>query len=108
MGETHKRRWIPGDEIVMLDIIREEDKPEFEEITEDQLMYMFKDLIKLDPVNDADPEPVELPSCLNYSIYDAEYYAGKFPGFEENVYEILADVDKKANEENHLSLEMVD
>ena len=31
---------------------------------------------------------------LNYQVYDADYYAEKFPGFDSTVYEILAESTK--------------
>lgn len=32
---------------------------------------------------------------FNYEVFDANYYASKFPGFSDNVYEILADVSQR-------------
>ena len=32
---------------------------------------------------------------FNYEVFDADYYASKFPGFSDEVYEILADVSAK-------------
>ena len=32
---------------------------------------------------------------FNYEVFDADYYASKFPGFSDEVYEILADVSTK-------------
>ena len=32
---------------------------------------------------------------FSYEVFDADYYASKFPGFANEVYEILADVSQK-------------
>lgn len=36
-------------------------------------------------------------NTVNYEIYDAQYYSEKFPGFDEKIYDILADSTKEEN-----------
>jgi hypothetical protein len=43
--------------------------------------------------------PDALKSSLTYEPYNEEYYRLKFSGFPDEVYPILADVDKAANAE---------
>lgn len=94
--KTRRRCYTAGDEIKLLSEIEELDKPEFVELSDEALMAMFKDMIVIKE-DDAEPEPVELKSSLNYGIYEADYYCAKFPGFPDETYSILAEVDKEAN-----------
>ena len=74
--------YVVGDEIKNIAEIEECDKPDFIELTEDALAHMFKDLIK----DDAD-ECEELGNEYNFSeIYDAQWYAERFPGFTPEEY----------------------
>ena len=41
---------------------------------------------------------------FNYEIYDEDYYAEKFPGFDSSVHKILADCSKKKIEEHREGL----
>lgn len=101
MSEERLRCYTTGDEIKFLDTITEEDKPEFQELTDDQLMGMFKDMISVkdDTEGEQEPKPHEEDSRFNYSIYDQEWYAMKFRGFPNDVYDLLVEVDKKENAE---------
>jgi len=36
-------------------------------------------------------------NSVNYEIYDAQYYQEKFPGFDDKVYDILAESTKEEN-----------
>ena len=101
MAELVKKRicaYATGDKIKLLSEITEEDKPDFVELTDKELMDMFKDLV-VEKKEDEDPEPMEFPSSLNYGIYDEEWYAKKFPGFPEETYNLMVQCDKVDNKE---------
>ena len=106
MSEERMRCYTTGDEIKFLHELVESDKPEFREITDAQLMYLFKDMIVTK--EDDEPQPIELDSSLSFSIYDEEWYRMKFSGFPEDIYGILAEVDKKQNEEPVEKMELID
>ena len=98
--KTRRRCYTSGDEIKLLSEIEELDKPEFVEISDKDLMDMFKHLIVVkEDDKDTEPEPVELKSSLNYGVYQEDYYCAKFPGFPDETYSILAEVDKEVNKE---------
>jgi hypothetical protein len=96
--KTRRRCYTSGDEIKLLSEIEELDKPDFVELSDKDLLDMFKDMIVIKE-DDAEPEPVELKSSLSYGIYGEDWYAAKFPGFPDETYTILAEVDKEANKE---------
>jgi hypothetical protein len=95
--KTRRRCYTKGDEIKLLSEIEELDKPEFVEISDKDLMDMFRGMIVVK--EDEEPEPMEFPSTLKYGIYGEDWYAAKFPGFPDETYTILAEVDKEANKE---------
>lgn len=104
MDTKRIRCYTTGDEIKFLDAITEEDKPEFQEITDDELMGMFKHMISVKDDTE-EHEPAELDSSLNFSIYDQEWYKQKFSGFPEDVYDLLVEVDKRENAEPMLMVD---
>jgi len=54
------------------------EKGEFYDLTDDELMGMFKNLL---------PEE-DIPS---FATYDSEYFEEKFPGFPQSTYDILVE-----------------
>jgi len=63
------------------------------EMTEDEL----GDIVKGLQIN----EDIQLGSEFNFDkLYDAEYYADKFPGFEDFVYDILEQETIQLNNED--------
>lgn len=95
--QPRQRCYTSGDEIKFFDEMTENDKPEFHDISESDLLGMFKGVIK--ELDEVDELPDALKSSLTYEPYNEEYYRLKFSGFEDHVYPILADVDKAANAE---------
>ena len=93
----NRRCRTTGDEIKFFDEIKECDKPVFQEMEESDILDMFKHLMMPKEVDDSEPEPVELDSRLDYTIYDEEWYRNKFPGLEEETYAILVESDKIRN-----------
>ena len=91
------RCYTSGDEIKYFDEMDENDKPEFHDISESDLLGMFKGVIK--ELDEVDELPDALKDSLTYEPYNEEYYRLKFSGFEDHVYPILADVDKATNAE---------
>ena len=76
----------------LLTELTEEDKGEFMEMTDDEL----GDIVKGLQIN----EDIQLGSEFNFDkVYDAEYYADKFPGFEDFVYDILEQETIELNKE---------
>jgi hypothetical protein len=99
MESQRKRCYTSGDEIKLLSEIVELDKPEFIELSDEDLMGMFKDLIVIkEEDEEAEPEPVELKSSLNYGIYDEQWYAEKFPGFPDEAYRLMVVAAKEEND----------
>lgn len=72
----------------MEDITDEQDKGKWVEFTdsefENQLGGLFCFLDEKENIQNIDWD------SLNYQVYDADYYAEKFPGFDPQVYEILS------------------
>lgn len=101
LADKRIRCYTSGDEIKFIEDICEEDKPEFHDISERQLFNLFKGLVVNDEPDDAEEcdVPDDLKSALTYEPYNAEWYKMKFDGFPDEVYDILADVDKKLNKE---------
>ena len=95
--EPRKRCYTSGDEIKYFDEMDENDKPEFHDISESDLLGMFKGVIK--ELDEVDELPDALKDSLTYEPYNEEYYRLKFSGFPDEVYPILVDVDKAANAE---------
>ena len=95
ISDKRIRCYTSGDIIKFIDVITEDDKPEFHDISESDLLDMFKGTIK--ELDEVDELPDSLKSSLTYEPYNEEYYRLKFSGFEDHVYGILAEVDKEAN-----------
>lgn len=91
--------YTSGDEIKYLDEMTEDDKPEFHELTDCELMSMFKDLIVIDEM---DVEGEELPEELTYEVHGVDWYMVKFPGFTYEQYQIMVDTAKDDNAMEHL------
>jgi hypothetical protein len=64
------------------------------ELEEDSVHDMFACLANL---NEADADAACLDDRYNFEAYGADYYAEKFPGFDDLVYEILAREHKALN-----------
>lgn len=91
------RCWTSGDEIIELDKITEEDKPEFQDITDDALMDMFQHLLSDEP---------DIPSELTYEVHGADWYKEKFPGFDDDHYNIMVQSAKQAHELEHETIKL--
>jgi len=66
----------------LLSEMKEEDRGEFVEMTDEELGDIVKGL-QID-------ENIELGPEFNFDkVFDAQYYSEKFPGFEDFVYAIL-------------------
>jgi len=92
MSDNNRIRcYTTGDEIKFIDVISENDKPEFIEISDNDLMNMFKHMIK-------DEEEVEIPTNLSYEVHCVDWYKSKFPGFDDEHYELMVANDKKQNQ----------
>jgi hypothetical protein len=91
------RCYTSGDEIKFFGEMDENDKPEFHDISESDLLGMFKGVIK--ELDDVEELPDALKASLTYEPYNEEYYRLKFSGFPDEVYPILVDADKEANKE---------
>ena len=76
----------------LLSEMKEEDRGEFVEMTEDEL----GDIVKGLQIN----EDIQLGSEFNFDkVFDAQYYSEKFPGFEDFVYAILEQETIQLNNE---------
>jgi hypothetical protein len=107
MTEERKRIYASGDVIKLQSEITEVDKPEFQDISEDQLMFLFKDLIPKEVISGEMEEEIVLPEFLNFSIYGSEWYRDKFPGFADEHYELMAKAAAIENAEEE-KLELAD
>jgi len=83
--------------IPTLDQLDNENKGQWVEHDESNFMKMFDGL--LDYCADEDCYDTLNWNTVNYTVYGADYYEEKFPGFAPEVYEILA---KSTEEENKL------
>lgn len=75
LDDTCKGKWV------------EHDENEFQNIFNGLLDYTMDD----DEIDNVDWNSV------NYEIYDAQYYSEKFPGFDDKIYELLAESTKEEN-----------
>ena len=89
------KTFVVGDEIKLISQIKECDKPEFVELPEGVLMNMFKDLATVNANDDIAED--ELGSEYSYEIYDASWYAEKFPGFTPEEYFYMSEAAKEEN-----------
>jgi len=106
LADRRIRCYTTGDEVKRWDEIDEDDKPEFVDLTEEGVMAMFKDMIKVSDEGEIEPEPLGSEYDF-HELYGPEYYAEKFPGFDDETYYIMAKAHKLMNEER-LLLEDVD
>jgi len=88
--------FVVGDEIKLIGDIQECDKPVFVELTEAALMGMFKDLAKVNDDGEIEPEPLGSEYDL-HEIYDAQWYAERFPGFTPEEYWFMSEAAKEEN-----------
>jgi hypothetical protein len=80
---------------VLFNELTEEDKGEFVEMDNETLQKL---IAGMNVVED------ELGSSFNFDkVYDAEYYALKFPGFDDFVYDILEQETINLNKDPPLS-----
>jgi hypothetical protein len=77
---------------ILINELTEEDKGEFVEMSNDDLQKIISGL----KVN----EEQELGNYFDFNkVYDAEYYSSKFPGFDDEVYNILEKETMELNRE---------
>jgi hypothetical protein len=82
-------------EVCIDDVLKEDaDKGKWVDLEEDSLHDMFACLANL---NEADADAACLDDRFNFDAYGADWYEGKFPGFDDLVYEILAREHKALN-----------
>jgi hypothetical protein len=82
-------------EVCIDDVLKEDaDKGKWIELEEDSVHEMFRNLANL---NEGDPDQELLDSRYNFEAYGADWYQGKFPGFPEDWYDILATEHKSLN-----------
>ena len=82
-------------EVCVDDILKDDaDKGRWIELEEDSLNDMFACLANL---NEADADAACLDNRYDFTAYGADYYAEKFPGFDDLVYDILAREHKALN-----------
>ena len=82
-------------EVCIDDVMKEDaDKGKWIELEEDSVHEMFACLANL---NEADADAACLDSRYDFTAYGADWYAEKFPGFDDLVYEILAREHKALN-----------
>ena len=75
-------------EVCVDDILKDDaDKGKWIELEEDSVHDMFACLANL---NEADADAACLDNRYDFTAYGADYYAEKFPGFDDLIYEILA------------------
>ena len=92
--QKKKNHWVGGDNIPLASDITEDDKPDFVELSDEDLKYMFKDLVP----HVAEEE--EVGSEYNFSeIYGPDWYEARFPGFTQEEYWFMS---KAGHEENAL------
>jgi hypothetical protein len=78
--------------IKMEDILKDEGKGNWADISDESLVEMFSDII----VNNNNEDVISSEFCF-HKTRDAEYYADKYPGFSDEVYQILEDEQEKLN-----------
>ena len=93
--EIKNKVFVVGDEIKLIGDIEECDKPEFVDLTDGALLGMFKDLAVVNDDGDIAEKP--LGSEYDYEIYDAEWYAERFPGFTPQEYWFMSEAAKDEN-----------
>jgi len=82
-------------EVCIDDVLKEDaDKGRWIDLEEDSVHEMFACLANL---NEADADAECLDDRFNFEAYGADWYEGKFPGFDDLVYEILAREHKALN-----------
>jgi len=84
-----------GDNIPFLNDIKESDKPDYKDLDDEQLAYLFKDLVNEKAI-EAPVTIDELPDELRFDqVFAEDYYRMLFPGFEDLAYSIMVECDKK-------------
>jgi len=82
-------------EVCIDDVMKEDvDKGKWIDLEEDSVHEMFACLANL---NEADADAACLDDRYDFTPYGADWYEGKFPGFSDLVYEILAREHKALN-----------
>ena len=82
-------------EVSVGDILKDDaDKGCWVDLEEDSVHEMFACLANL---NEVDADAACLDSRYDFTAYGADYYAEKFPGFDDLTYEILAREHKALN-----------
>ena len=82
-------------EVCIDDVLKEDaDKGKWIDLEEDSLHDMFACLANL---NEVDADAACIDDRFNFEAYGADWYEGKFPGFDDLVYEILAREHKALN-----------
>ena len=76
------------DSVCTVDELEEKHKGEWVEHEEDNFHKMFEGL--LDYCADEEVYSTLDWDTVNYEVYGADWYAQKFPGFSDEVYEVLA------------------
>ena len=74
--------------------LTEDDKGQWIELSDDELKNQMSGL--MDYMYDKEIDNVDWDS-LNFKTYGSDYYEQKFPGFDDDVYRILADSTKDEN-----------
>ena len=82
-------------EVCIDDVMKEDaDKGKWIDLEEDSLHDMFACLANL---NEVDADAACLDDRYDFTAYGADWYEGKFPGFDDLVYDILAREHKALN-----------
>ena len=82
-------------EVCIDDVMKEDvDKGKWIDLEEDSVHEMFACLANL---NEADADAACLDDRYDFTPYGADWYEGRFPGFSETVYQILALEHKALN-----------
>ena len=82
-------------EVCIDDVLKEDaEKGKWIELEEDSVHEMFACLANL---NEVDADAACLDDRYNFEAYGADWYEGKFPGFDSTVYDILATEHKALN-----------
>tara|TARA_R110000822_G_scaffold302465_1_gene426654 strand:+ start:64 stop:354 length:291 start_codon:yes stop_codon:yes gene_type:complete len=74
------------------DTLKDEGKGAWTDITDETLVEMFADFI----VNNNNDDAISSEFCF-HKTKDADFYATKYPGFSDEVYQILENEQEKLN-----------
>ena len=82
-------------EVCVDDLLKEDaEKGKWIDLEEDSLHEMFACLANL---NETEADAACLDDRYNFEAYGADWYEGRFPGFDSTVYDILAAEHKSLN-----------